>query len=659
MSADHAPQEVQADPLLVRCLTLHHTVLEHSAHGLTKEEIYQRVEGYSVRWRQAQFLPDADRHREIQALERRFSDDKRYLRTSGIPLQETLDVTGDHRYRIDTGAYGLPEVDLTATERLVLARIGQMFASSNLRSLQHALWAVGTASSSMGDTGGQADDIAVPDRQVTTFHTSVASDSELNQLLDVGMLGMGQPVTFPYIRRGSTEPHQRWVLPLSLQSHGHWYLAAYDLDRSARRLFRLDRISGSVKHVDSTRLSASQRQALDAYDPHQDRGDSVERLMAGLDSAEERRRGVDAVRKAHQGPAAEPGRLRPTTGGHTKDDNTLKTDRVLNLTAHILAEGGAQVSGLLQRYSISAAQLHRDLLSVEQSGPNVGMSRYVTVSPDIPLSRQEFTEQFVDPDVLVTLTVPEGASSPFMHKPVSLTRPGALSLLIGIQMFLSRGGSTDPLAADAAETLRQKVLGIVPDALASAARSVMVSAQTSEDARLAVIAHAVEHREVVTVEYVDAATAVTVRDIEPVAMVHDGPRSYVRAWCRHAHGERYFRTDRIRAVTPVPGVHRSVEADRLTLSAPQPPRPPAHPEALDRVILRFAPCAAVQAESYRPEAQRTDAHGAVYIRTYFNSLEALITTCLEAEGDIEVLAPLQLREAVRQAAADRLETTGP
>ena len=161
--------------MLVRCLTLHQTVLEHSPHGLTKEEIYQRVDGYAGRYREARFLnPDA-RDRELSALERRFSSDKQYLRATGIPLEESEDLTGEHRYRIRTEDYGLPDLELTEQERLALHQAQLLFSTSSIRGLQHALWAVGGT--------GEAAASDAP----AALQTSLGTDAELDQLLDISL----------------------------------------------------------------------------------------------------------------------------------------------------------------------------------------------------------------------------------------------------------------------------------------------------------------------------------------------------------------------------------------------------------------------------------------------------------------------------------------
>lgn len=51
-------------------------------------------------------------------------------------------------------------------------------------------------------------------------------------------------VAFDYLPAGRSQPERRVARPLELLSHrGHWYLGAWDVEREATRLFRVDRVS--------------------------------------------------------------------------------------------------------------------------------------------------------------------------------------------------------------------------------------------------------------------------------------------------------------------------------------------------------------------------------------------------------------------------------
>ncbi len=57
-----------------------------------------------------------------------------------------------------------------------------------------------------------------------------------------------RPVTFDYRKANAARPRQRQVEPWTLECwRGHWYLAGWDRERGAERVFRLSRISGRVR----------------------------------------------------------------------------------------------------------------------------------------------------------------------------------------------------------------------------------------------------------------------------------------------------------------------------------------------------------------------------------------------------------------------------
>lgn len=641
--------EVQADPMLVRCLTLHQTVLEHSQHGLTKEEIYQRVDGYAGRYREAQFLDAEARERELSALERRFSSDKQYLRATGIPLEESEDLTGEHRYRIRTEEYGLPDLQLSEPERLALHQAQLLFSTGSIRGLQHALWAVGITSL----TSAPASPSAV--------QTSVGNDAELDQLLEISLIGLHRPVIFSYTGRGRLAPQRRRVIPLALGARGHWYLVAHDLDRDAQRIFRLDRINETVSLLKSKDLSDAERRLAEqiAAGPGFPTAET-EAILARIADYQEQRDALEGVIHAHTGPAPDPGRLRPAAGEARKDNIGMKTDRVINMAAYLLASAGVAPSRLMSEYGITADQLHRDLLSIEQSGPNVGMSRYVSVEPELPLDRAGFVQEYLVADEPITLTVPDGASAAAMHRPISLTKPGALSLLIALKMLREILPAGSQHIAAAVRSVEAKVLSIVPESIASAASAMTWQRPPAETDTLSIIDAAIAGDYCLEVDYTDADGASSHRTVEPAHLLYDGPHTYLRAWCRRATGERLFRLDRIQSLGPRPHEARSSSAHRLSAADATAPAVHRNPHSLDGVVLRFAPFAAAAAPRYAPELQRRDqSEGTVFIRTHFRSAAAAVRTCLAAGGDIELIRPEQLRQKVLHAAQQQLRELGP
>ncbi len=57
-----------------------------------------------------------------------------------------------------------------------------------------------------------------------------------------------RPVVFDYRKSNAAHPERRTVEPWILECwRGHWYLAGWDRDRAAERVFRLSRITGRVR----------------------------------------------------------------------------------------------------------------------------------------------------------------------------------------------------------------------------------------------------------------------------------------------------------------------------------------------------------------------------------------------------------------------------
>lgn len=192
---------------------------------LTKEQIRQAVTAY------AECPTD-------EAFERMFERDKDELRELGMPLE-----TGTHEalfgdevgYRIDRGAYALPEVTFTPEELAVLGLAAQAWRQA---SLSHA---AGTALLKLRAAGVDPDESAM-----AGLEPRVADDPALQPLWSA--VFDGRSVSFDYRNPEADTAKRRRVEPWGLGvRNGKWYLVGFDLDRQDSRVFRLSRIAGEVK----------------------------------------------------------------------------------------------------------------------------------------------------------------------------------------------------------------------------------------------------------------------------------------------------------------------------------------------------------------------------------------------------------------------------
>lgn len=200
---------------------------------LTKDQIRQAIEPYA-------------NAKSVESFERMFERDKDELRELGIPIITGTDETmfdddwTTTGYKIDREAYRLPVLDFTPAEATVLGIASRTWQQASLagpaaRALTK-LRAVGVEP----DAGSL---IGVEPR-VRTVEPAFAP------LYDA--VGRRRAVTFTY-RKPGDEPAVRRLQPWGLLTwHGRWYVSGFDIDRDAPRVFRLSRITGTVKPVGRT-----------------------------------------------------------------------------------------------------------------------------------------------------------------------------------------------------------------------------------------------------------------------------------------------------------------------------------------------------------------------------------------------------------------------
>lgn len=171
-----------------------------------------------------------------EAFKRKFERDKEDLRDLGIPLETGSDSPFDDEpgYRIRRDDYSLPDIAFEPAELAVLGVAA--------RTWQHA------------SLGGQAFEavlklraagVDIDDAVPVAIETRVATSEPAFEPLRRAATDR-RPVEFDYRTPGARRHVEPWGL---VSWHGRWYLAAYDTDRAATRVFRLSRIVGAVEPV--------------------------------------------------------------------------------------------------------------------------------------------------------------------------------------------------------------------------------------------------------------------------------------------------------------------------------------------------------------------------------------------------------------------------
>jgi proteasome accessory factor BC len=187
-------------------------VLLDTHQPLTLDAIAHQVPGYPV---------------EHAARRQAFERDKRLLRDEGIPVQtERLPGHEQYGYRIDRESFYLPDLALEPDEQVALhlAVAGVHLGDPSGRDALLKLGAAG-----LGDVRPIA---------------SMVPPAALIELFEA----VRTRATAAFAYRGE----ERRVAPVGLWFRfGHWYLVAWDVDRTAVRTFRVDRIEGEVFRGDA------------------------------------------------------------------------------------------------------------------------------------------------------------------------------------------------------------------------------------------------------------------------------------------------------------------------------------------------------------------------------------------------------------------------
>ena len=190
--------------------------LLHTSVPLTAESLRTRVEGYEG---------------PGDSFRRQFERDKEDLREMGVPIRVETVPDADppvDGYRIVRSEYYLPDAGLDADEQAAL-HLATRVVRIDDPDIPGGLWKLGGRSG----TVAESDDGPL---------ARLPSDANLGGLFEAA--STGSVVAFRY------RDLERRLVPhvLGLQG-GRWYVSGYDLERLESRLFRLDRIDGSVRSL--------------------------------------------------------------------------------------------------------------------------------------------------------------------------------------------------------------------------------------------------------------------------------------------------------------------------------------------------------------------------------------------------------------------------
>ena len=303
---------------------------------------------------------------------------------------------------------------------------------------------------------------------------------------------------------------------------------------------------------------------------------------------------------------------------------TSTTQRVRRLMALLnqLTEGDrVSVASLAQQVGTSPAELAGDLEDLMMCG----------VAP-------------YDPGDLMPIYIEDGyvvvwGKLPALRGPVRLSAAETRALVSALQAVGFDGG--DPLVA----RLLSAAAGGEFDAT-ELERTVRALSTSHDSGSFEAVAQGVANREVVLIDYVSAgANEATARLIEPVSLFAERGAWYVTAWCRRAGDWRTFRMDRVLTAAPNGEVFELRGTSRLGDVA-------FDVKDLPCATLRFVPGESFSERDWPgAHVESTAGDGSVIVSVPFGGTSWIARRVVARLGRVEVVAPDEVRAAVREMAA--------
>ncbi|MER6504236.1 WYL domain-containing protein [Streptomyces sp. NPDC001455] len=173
------------------------------------------------------------------AFNRMFERDKDDLRELGLVIETVENLDGDTGYLARRDSNRLPPITLDAEEAAALGLAAKVWQQARL---------AGAASGALQKLRAAG----MPETEDTyEVHSALEPRIPVHEAaFEPLMLACRdrRPVTFDYRKANAARPENRHVEPWTLECwRGHWYLAGWDRDRRAERVFRLSRITGKVR----------------------------------------------------------------------------------------------------------------------------------------------------------------------------------------------------------------------------------------------------------------------------------------------------------------------------------------------------------------------------------------------------------------------------
>ncbi|OMI37131.1 helix-turn-helix transcriptional regulator [Streptomyces sparsogenes] len=201
---------------------------------LTKRELRESIEAYIEAAATGSGGGD-------EAFNRMFERDKDDLRELGLIIETVESVDGEIGYLARRDSNRLPPITLDAEEAAALGLAAKVWQQARLAgAASGALQKLRAAGMPLAEDPYDPQPAGALEPRIPVHEAA----------FEPLMLACRdrRPVMFDYRKSNAAQPEQRYVEPWTLECwRGHWYLAGWDRERAAERVFRLSRITGRVR----------------------------------------------------------------------------------------------------------------------------------------------------------------------------------------------------------------------------------------------------------------------------------------------------------------------------------------------------------------------------------------------------------------------------
>lgn len=175
------------------------------------------------------------------AFNRMFERDKDDLRELGMVIETVEGVDGEVGYLARPDSNRLPPLSLDPAEAAALVLAAKVWQQARLAG------AASGALQKLRAAGMPEADAAEESGPFGALEPRIPAGEAAFEPLMIACRDR-RPVAFEYRKSNAVRAEQRQVEPWALECwRGHWYLAGWDRERRAERVFRLSRITGRVK----------------------------------------------------------------------------------------------------------------------------------------------------------------------------------------------------------------------------------------------------------------------------------------------------------------------------------------------------------------------------------------------------------------------------